>query len=205
MKIDAGAVATPQKDDNVRFHLRNTDKSTTYGVVLKINGESTIEHQALPALDCYKWILKPGKEIDVDAFQKGDTKGEQFTVLPPAASRENEVNFGDNAGVFSLVVFREANGDDAAFAQSDEKRSQEIRPISKGSLASKKADKPPRSLAALRDELTDEASPAKSSHGGEKGLIVGGPLGQSQIVHADFVPFPRPELSVVVHYYQPGH
>jgi hypothetical protein len=199
--IKAGAVETPKADDTVTFRLKNTDKNATYGVVLKVNGENTIEHQKLPALDCYKWVLEPGVEIVVDGFQKGNEKAQQFKVLPPEASKGDEINYGDNAGVFSLVVFRAAAKEEDAFVRNEEKRNQEVKAISRGSLISK-VDQPPRSLKALQDELTAEADPTRS-HEGQKGLIVAGKLSDSKIEHKDFTPYPREELSLVVRYYKP--
>jgi hypothetical protein len=202
--ISAGAVETPQANDAVAFHLINTDKENAYAVVLKINGENSIEHQTVPPLDCYKWILRPGKEIVVEGFQKGDNSEETFKVLPPESSKGEEINYGDNAGVFSMVVFREAKGkEDQAFVKDDEMRNQDVKAISRGSLSTKASEKPPLSLKALQGQLADEANPAKSSHEGAKGLIVGGGPGHSEITHTDFTPFPRPELSVVLRYYQP--
>ena len=200
--VKAGAVVTPKADDVVTFRLKNTDKNATYGVVLKVNGENTIEHQKLPAQDCYKWVLEPGVEIVVDGFQKGDEKAQQFKVLPPETSKGEEINYGDNAGVFSVVVFRGATKEEEAFVVKEEKRKQDVKAISRGSLISK-VDQPPKSLKALQDELTAEADPAKSSHDGQKGLIVAGKVSDSKIEHKDFKPYPREDLSLVVRYYQP--
>ena len=198
--MNEGAVPTPGPRDKVTFRLKNTDPNTTYGVVMKINGDSTIEHQALPALDCYKWVLAPGKKVTVNGFQTSDQKAEEFKVLPPAAAKE--VNYGDNAGVFSLVVFREATPEEqTAFVRKDEQRNQEVKAISRGSVAAPGAQ-PPHSLMALQDALTVGADPAQSKEG-KKGLIVAGQDTDSPVEHKDFVPFPREELSLVVRYYRP--
>ncbi len=199
--IQEGVVPTPRTNDKVTFSLENTDPNTTYGVVLKVNGQSTIEHQTLPPLDCYKWVLGPKKKITINGFQRTNEKAEAFTVPAPAASKE--INYGDNAGVFSLVVFREAAKDEqTAFVPKDEQRNQEVKAISRGSLTTR-GEQPPHSLMALQDELTAVADPAQS-HEGKKGLIVAGQDTDSPIEHKDFVPFPREELSLVVRYYQPG-
>ncbi len=198
--IQEGSVPTPGLNDKVTFTLENNDPKTTYGVVLKINGESTIEHQTLPPLDCYKWVLAPGKKITIDGYQRSDQKAEAFKVLAPEASKD--FNYGENTGVFSLVVFREATPkEQAAFVHKDEQHHQEVKAISRGSLATPDAQ-PPQSLLILQDALTAVADPAQSKEG-KKGLIVAGPDTDSPIEHKDFVPFPREELSLVVHYYQP--
>ena len=199
--IHEGVVPTPGPIDKVTFSLENTDPTTTYGVVLKINGESTIEHQTLPPLDCYKWVLAPKKKITINGFQRTNAKAEAFKVAAPAASKE--MNYGDNAGVFSVVVFREATQEEqTAFVQKDEQHNQEVKAISRGSLATR-GEQPPHSLMALQDALTAVAD-ATQSHEGKKGLIVAGQDTDSPIEHKDFVPFPREELSLVVRYYQPG-
>ncbi|HVS40018.1 MAG TPA: hypothetical protein VMS17_30950 [Gemmataceae bacterium] len=198
--IHEGAVDTPDKDDVVTFHLRNTDPKTTYGVVLKINGESTIDRQTLPPLDCYKWILSPGEEITIDGYQgEGDTaKG--FKVLAPAASRGQAVNYGDDAGVFSLVVFRAADAEgDKAFVLGDEKHNQDVKAVSRGSLVTPGGDQPPQSLKALQDALT----PSTLSNAAKKGIIVPDKEHPSKVKHVDFTPFPRPEWALEVRYYQP--
>ena len=132
--INEGTVPTPGLNDKVTFTLENTDPETTYGVVLKINGDSTIDKQTLPPLDCYKWVLAPGKKITINGYQRSNQKAEEFKVLAPMASKD--LNYGDNTGVFSLVVFREAAKEEqAAFVQKDEQHNQEVKAISRGSLA----------------------------------------------------------------------
>jgi hypothetical protein len=197
--IREGAVETPTADDSVSFHLKNNDPNTTYGVVLKINGESSIDRQKLAPLDCYKWVLAPGREIAIDGYQMDGESAKGFKVLAPTTSKTQETNYGDDAGVFSLVVFREAGKDDAAVVRQDQKRDEEVKAISRGSLTTR-GEQPPRSLKGLQDELT----PAALSSAPSKGIIVPEDKDHpSKIDHVDFTPFPRPEWSLVVRYYQP--
>ena len=207
--IHDGVVETPRAGQTVQFRLKNVDpdKDSKYGVVLKVNGDSTIERQRLPAQDCYKWVLARGKEITLDGFQRADATADKFEVLPPAESREKEVNYGDNVGAISLVVFRAARTDDEkALAQNEAKRNQDVKAVSRGSLAYKDGPAgavPPDSLAALKNGLTLEADPTQK-HDGQKGLIVAGPVIDSAIEPVPFVLYPREQLSLVVRYYTPG-
>ncbi len=196
-----GAVDTPDEDDVVTFRLKNNDPKMTYGVVLKINGESTIEHQTLPALDCYKWVLAPGEEITVDGFQGDNEVATGFKVLAPAASRARAVNYGDNAGLFSLAVFRAAaSDDDRALVTNDDKRNQDVKAVSRGSLVTPGGKQPEQSLKALQDALTVGDG---LSNAAKRGIIVPDKEHPSKIKHVDFIPVPRMDYAVELRYYQP--
>ena len=199
--VHDGAADTPGEDDAVTFRLKNNDLKATYGLVLKINGESTIDRQTLPPLDCYKWVLAPGEEITVDGFQGDGNTAKGFKVLAPAESKARAVNYADNAGLFSLTVFRSAESDgDRALASSDDKKNQDVKAVSRGSLGTPGGDHPPQSLKALQNALTVGDALTNAA---KRGIIVPDKEHPSLVKHVDFVPYPRVEFAVELRYYEP--
>jgi hypothetical protein len=198
--IKGGAVPTPAEGDKVAFRFKN-DGTETYGVVLKVNGKNTLFYEELDALYCYRWILEPGKSVTVEGFQKDDGKREAFAVRPPEESRDLAVQYGEHAGTFSVVVFRGVHKEDEALVKNEDRRTRELRPISRGTLSSGG----PRALnlQSLKGELDKQARPDALAREGSRGMIVSGEEGESKIERVSFYPYPRPELSVTIRYHEP--
>src|SRR5262249_28308415 len=140
------------------------------GVVLQINGLNTIFHEKVEPKDCYKWILKPGEKIVVDGWQTKDTKRAPFVVKPTEKSGEEKVNYGDDPGTFSFVVFRgRTDKEDPAIVMAETKRDPNLTSISRGALLSPGGTRN-RDLASLKSDLRDEAKDA-SKQVSSKGII----------------------------------
>ncbi len=101
-----GVVPEPKETDDVSFVLENPTKNTL-AVVLKVNGHNTLFDESYPDLKaCHKWILRPGDKQMITGFQIDDKTVKKFKVLAPKESQENEVYYGDSAGMFHMATFQ---------------------------------------------------------------------------------------------------
>jgi hypothetical protein len=71
------AVASPRPGQKIIFSLTNNDKERTLGVVLKLNGISTINQQKDESIRCRKWVIAPGKTFKIDGFRMLPESGQQ--------------------------------------------------------------------------------------------------------------------------------
>ena len=102
--------ADPKEGQKVKFAITNTG-SDTVGVVLAVNGKSTLFMEDLTAKapgECTKWILGPGETYKIDGFymtEDGkDVRG--FKVLSDDDSAKSDLA-PDQRGIFALYAFRQ--------------------------------------------------------------------------------------------------
>ncbi len=194
-------VPTPREGQKIAFRLRNTTEKRV-GVVLAVNGESTIYRAALgDPVQMDKWILPPGGDsITIDGFQKDDDSSEGFHVLSPEDSEKEHGKYGQHAGTFSFSVFLEAQGEKPSegSATEDEKR---ISSIARGIIVGEKGRKPARqpSMSDLQSLLVGSGS---GSH--PKGLVIPGAETNSKIKQVKFEPDPNSGVRGTIFYYKPG-
>jgi hypothetical protein len=206
--IRDGAVPTPEPGQHVVFRLKNTDAKYTYGVVLRVNGENTIEREQLASSrDSYKWVLDPGDEITVAGFQKGDKQAEEFSVAPVETSKQNAVRYGESAGTISMIVYRAAVKDDAkddVLVRKDDDRDVALKSLTRGNLAVTAAR--PGDLKALKGELEKDSkalADPKNTTRNCRGLLEPGVLIGSEVQKVPFQSLPEPATAVVVRYFKP--
>jgi serine/threonine protein kinase len=91
-------IPAPTEKTKVELELERKDHGEqVLGAVLKVNGESVIDRERKPDLDCRKWILKPGDELRISGFQVGGDMVEAFRMaLSDRATK---------SGVISLAVY----------------------------------------------------------------------------------------------------
>lgn len=116
------ALQEPRPGQSLTFGLRNvTDKPL--GVVLLVNGVSTLYEQEGDAADLTKWVLLPGKEYRVKGFhQEGNEKYFEITTLTEEESQRRYDDLGGAkfAGLIHLHVFQQRTDNDEvpAFTRS---------------------------------------------------------------------------------------
>jgi hypothetical protein len=192
--ITNGTVPEPRKNDRVSFVLINRGGERC-GVVLKVNGENTLFREPYDALHCHKWVLGPGEQVKIDGFQMSAGGLKRFEVLSPEESDKDMVNYGEHAGTFSLVVFREAKADsEIATANFD------IAAIARGALPP--SGERPGTLAVLQAKLREKGGQSRTE--GQKGLLSHGADAKREIQYVSFKPDPVPVLAATVRYWQPG-
>jgi hypothetical protein len=189
------SVPTPEQGQKFSFELHNTTKDTV-GVVLKLNGQNTIELQEQDALDCKKWILKGDETIKVSGYQLNQKDHDPFQVQGFKESAEKEVDYGTDVGTINLVVFRAGKEADVVV------KNDVVGSISRGMLSLQKKAKN-TSLERFQDQLKEESTAAlKDARSG--GLVTGsGDIGSHPVDEVKFIPAPVPVLSATIRYYEP--
>jgi hypothetical protein len=183
-------VREPTEGEKVQLILRRDGSKERYGVVLKVNGVSTIFRQRLPDLSCRQWILEPGAApLTLDGFQVDDSHVVPFRVGSASESKRNEVNYGADVGTITLTVFREFKGRPPAPDLEPEAAAAAV--VSQGRLPDGKA----RNYGALKAQLLDDAN---------RGLIEEGVERKEQRVRVvPFTPDPVPVMTLTIVYYTP--
>lgn len=190
-------LAEPQPRQHVTFLLsRSAAAKGRLGVVIKVNGENTLFRQKLPAEQCMKWILEPdGKPIKITGFQLTDQSSERFLVLTPEESVSQLVNYGEDVGTISLVVFREETDEIPTDLPPLEEldTAEDLLALTRGAFP----DKKPANLLALKAQLRQSDDPAT------RALIVPGQQENREIKRVTFKTFPEPVMTATIRYYKP--
>jgi hypothetical protein len=74
----------PLESDNVQFAIENVSRDVRVACVLKINGENTLFRERDAAPNCRKWIVEPGKTVNIGGFYEGEVgkNMRKFLVKP---------------------------------------------------------------------------------------------------------------------------
>jgi hypothetical protein len=190
-------VPPPAPGQKVTFRLthRLRDKET-YGVVVKVNGENTIDpdRSEPEAIANRKWMLYPGKTGVIDGFQLGKDKSREFRVVPLS---EAEQRYPDKFGTIEVVLFRtKKKGKPAPEGPDDEKI------ISRGKVGHGKGA--PLTLRALKGELEDLLKKGGGDGRGARGegAILPGTVKESKVTAVAFDPDPDAAASLTIRYVQ---
>jgi hypothetical protein len=100
-------VDSPRQGQVVTFNLTNTTQGKI-GVVVKVNGISTIDRETGEDPACTKWVLEPGKPYQLKGFYAGG-KVFVFNVLSDeeSAARVADEAFHGRGGWIDVTVFTE--------------------------------------------------------------------------------------------------
>src|ERR1019366_1171822 len=180
-------IAEPREGQNVEFILRRDGSRETYAIVLKVNGENTLDRQRLPDFSCRKWVLSTGDPpAAIRGYQMGDHVLDRFRVASVAESTQREVNYGNEVGTITMTVFRE---------QSAKQKPRLVDEVSQQETAVAKLtefSEPSKNYNALKAQLLEDAN---------RGLIVQGDSEASNVQIVAFVADPTPVMSVTIVYY----
>jgi len=183
-------VPEPKEGQKVELHLRRDGTKERYAVVLKVNGENTLDRQRLPDLSCRKWVLGPGEgPYGIVGFQVGNEAIDLFRVASVGESQQREVNYGADVGTITMTVFREQKGpapkpkliDEAALNETVVKKVVDLAEA-------------PKNYSALKAQLLEDAN---------RGLLVEGERKDSKIAIALIEPDPSPIMALTIVYYNP--
>jgi hypothetical protein len=82
------------------------------GVVLKVNGLSTWAADAAESKDCRKWLMDKGNKYTFRGFTMDKDTELPFKVLSDEASASKAAEFGAKAGLITIDVFTQGDGND---------------------------------------------------------------------------------------------
>lgn len=156
-------VTEPAEGQQIAVHIRSLAQERL-GLVLMVNGVSTLYEQKDEPSRCAAWVLDPGRDYLIRGYQVDNQTFKPFRVLSAADSEA--VSYNDNNGLIQFHVFREG-GNPVAPAENpeavDESRSVSLRGINRAAL---KKGQHTRSLAELQ-----KAMKGQSRHRLKRGLI----------------------------------
>jgi len=184
-------IPEPNEGQRVEFGLRRDNVQERYGVVLKVNGENTLDKERFPDASCRKWILAPGEgPWVIRGYQLGNNRREDFRVASAAEAKTIEMYYGRDVGTITMCVFRERKGKVKPKLESDEERSQTV--IQKLPEIGK-AD----TYGALKAQLLEEANKDR-----DRGYIVPGQNVESNVQRVSFNADPNPIMCLTIVYYR---
>ena len=177
-------VPEPVAGQRVEFVLARDAKAGRYGVVLKVNGENTLDKERLPDAKCRMYVLSnPGETIPVRGYQLGTDRVETFRVLSAPESKAREVNYGSDVGTLTLTVFPEGRAPVPDLAEDAAEKS-----------AVAKAELPPsKNFDSLKAKLLEDAN---------RGLIAEGAQVAGKVQVVNFIPAATPVMTLTVIYYK---
>ena len=198
--VTGNAIPTPKPKDRVTFILSNPTKET-YGVVLLVNGESTLYQEKGVPLACRKWILEPGSETTISGFQTSAKEALPFEVVAPEDARADSVRYGDHAGTFRMVVFLGTTTTDGTKIDKPDAKddTQIVAMASRGSAAP--AGDRPQTLRGLQAQLREIGKDGKNG----RGFVVKGDVAElSETQQAYFRPTSETPVSdISLRYFKP--
>jgi hypothetical protein len=153
-------------------------------VVLKVNGENTLDKQRLPDAKCRMYVMtSPGETIPVRGYQLGTDRIEIFRVLSTPESKARELNYGSDVGTLTLTVFPEGKAPAPDLSEDAAEKSA----VAKAELpASKNFD-------SLKAKLLEDAN---------RGLIAEGAQVAGKVQVVNFTPAATPVMTLTVIYYK---
>jgi hypothetical protein len=179
-------VPEPALGQRVEFVIAKDATAQRYGIVLKVNGENTLDKQRLPDARCRMWVLtKPGEAGTISGYQLGTDRLETFRVLSAPESKAREVNYGADVGTLTLTVFPEGK----AIAPDLSEDAAEKTAVAKAELP---AD-PSKSFDSLKAKLLEDAN---------RGLIAEGTQVEGKVEVVKFTPSTTPVMTLTVIYYR---
>ncbi|HZZ71311.1 MAG TPA: hypothetical protein VFE24_03605 [Pirellulales bacterium] len=185
-------VREPEEGEQVLFTLKrkNPKDANRYAVVLKVNGENTLGKQKLHDLQCRKWVLEPkDPPIVVRGYQLDNNQAEAFRVLSKAESKSKEIDYGQDVGQISLVVFKEQKGPVKPPSDLPSDDAEDIAALTRSVFPAKPAE----NLAALQAQFRAD---------GARGLISQGEKIGSAVTTVKFEADPVPVMTQTIVYYK---
>jgi hypothetical protein len=175
-------VPEPTTGQKVEFVMTRDAKAGRYGMVLKVNGENTLDKERLPDAKCRMYVLtNPGETVRIGGYQLGVDRVETFRVLSAPESKAREVNYGPEVGTLTLTVFPEGKAPVPDLSEDAAEKS-----------AVAKADLPPsQNFDSLKAKLLEDAN---------RGLIAEGAQVPGKVQVVNFTPAPTPAMTLTVIY-----
>ena len=197
-------VREPNENEVVTIFLRSlaTEK---IGLVLMVNGKSTLYEQEDDPDKCLAWVLSPGHEYSIQGYQQDNQTRKPFRVLSDADSAA--AVYSANTGLIKFHIFRSGGESEAKtiagndLGPTDDPSTQakniSLRGLSHAALVKSGHT---RSLADLKKEIRKQIG--KTTRRG-RGLIAADANAVAGAIQNDELKNPVFVQSIVVRYYKP--
>jgi hypothetical protein len=180
-------IPEPREGQTVELGLKHDGSKNRYAIVLKVNGENTLEKERVPDLACHKWVLDPGYgPWAIRGYQVGDTL-EKFRVASVAESKMREIYYGHDVGTITMTVFRERKDKEKLDLNGEYEDVLKKLP---------RLPDQPKNHGALVQQLLE----ANRGWGPGRSLIVEGQKEVSKVETVTFVPNPDPIMCLTIVY-----
>jgi hypothetical protein len=184
VKDGKAIVPEPAPGQTVEFVLTKDNTAQRYGVVLKLNGENTLDKQRLPDARCRMWVMSKGAPpINVRGYQIGADRRENFRVVSAPESKARGVNYGADVGTITLTVFPEGGAPAPDLAEDAAEQT--------AVAAARLPAEPSKSFDALKAKLLEDAN---------RGLIGEGAQVEGKVRVVTFTPAATPVMTLTVIY-----
>jgi hypothetical protein len=179
-------VPEPAVGQRVEFVIAKDAKDQRYGVVLKVNGENTLDKQRLPDARCRMWVMtNPEETVTIGGYQLGTDRVETFRVLSAPESKVREVNYGADVGTVTMTVFPEGKAPAPDLAEDAAEKAA----VAKAELPAE----PSKSFDSLKAKLLEDAN---------RGLIAEGAQVEGKVQKVKFTPAATPVMTLTIVYYK---
>jgi hypothetical protein len=188
IRVEGGKafVPEPAAGQRVEFVMVRDTKAGRYGVVLKVNGENTLDKERLPDARCRMYVLtNPNETVPVRGYQLGTDRVETFRVLSVPESKAREVNYGTDVGTITLTVFPEGKAPAPDLSEDAAEKS--------AVAAADLPAEPSKSFDALKAKLLEDAN---------RGLIAEGAQVEGKVQVVKFTAAATPVMTLTVIYYK---
>jgi hypothetical protein len=188
VKVEGGKAFVPEPATGQRVELVIIKDAAArqYGVVVKVNGENTLDKQRLPDGKCRMWILTdPGERVTISGYQLGTDRVETFRVLSAPESKAREVNYGADVGTVTVTVFPEGKEPAPGLAEDAAEKA--------AVAAARLPAEPSKSFDSLKAKLLEDAN---------RGLIAEGAPVEGKVQVVKFTPAATPVMTLTVIYYK---
>jgi hypothetical protein len=183
----------PGVGGKVRLVLKRDRSSKRYGVVVKVNGVSTLFRQKAEDVQCRRWVLDPGDPALVLKGYQADEGGFlPFRLLSEAESEAVAAKYGDKAGLISVSIFEEG----AEETESTVKREERVEAAKAEAVGARELPAGAKTVGGLRFRLKAEGNR-------RAGLIVEGNLRRPGAIRRVAFKDPRLVSTYTIVYFTP--
>jgi hypothetical protein len=194
-------VAEPKENQQVSFLVKSL-ASERIGLVLMINGKSTLYEEDGDPSHCKAWVLDPGREYGIYGFQVDNNSRKPFRVLSDAESAA--VAYSENVGKIQFHIFRSGSpaiADGGGGGDSGTKDDSQSQAMNISYRGLKRSATNTRSLSVLKDAI--QAHAHTGSRVKKRGLIMGDNQTVAGSIENDEVQNQVLVQSITVRYYKP--
>ena len=189
-------VAEPREGQAVSFVIRSqaTDR---IGLVLMVDGKSTLYEETGDPAHCKAWVLDPGKTFGIEGFQMDNNTRKPFRVLSDQETAA--LTYGPNTGLIQFHIMQQGSKNDVVDPKRDDDPTAKAMNISLRGLPRSHAAKP-RTLREVKAEIKAHAHvPGRIKTRGEivGGDAVAGTIENDEVLNQVLV------QSIAVRYYKP--
>ena len=194
-------ICEPRAGQKVKFVLSRTqaDDPKRYGVLLRVNGENTIQRQRLSDRQSRIWILNPNNlTFALTGYQMvlGEAgESHPFEIVEGKTADDLANYFGEQAGLISLTVFAEATYETTS--HRDENRIAKLLMVKHSAMPDETADNPSQLAGRLAKTLFGQSR--------TRGIVRPSQKSETFVTKTEkFTRAPQPLFSASVRYFQPN-